>query len=124
MLRPFERDIVRRIRTHPRRRGGGGRSVSRKGLWIKNHLLEVGQDYVYSMHIRWKGFIEEAGLNIKAGTYQSFRTYIYVLKRLGLIQRVGASTGRFSKSYYSLDLEQVDSPKWGNPFKAYSTMRR
>ena len=119
MLRPFERDIVRRIRGRPGA-GRGGKASPRKGIWIKNHLLECGQDYVYAMHLRWKGFIEEAGLNINAGTYQQFRTYIYVLKRLGLIERAGASSGGFSKSYYVLNPENVDSPKWNNPFKAYS----
>ena len=76
MLRPFERDIVGEIRASPKRVGGGGRSIPRKGVWIRGHLQDVGRDYPYSMYRIWKRFLEGAGLNIKAGTYQQFRTYI------------------------------------------------
>ena len=119
MLRPFEREIVRQIRTSPRRVGaGGGRSIPRKGVWIRGHLQEVGRDYVYGMYKLWKRFLGEAGLNIKPGTYQQFRTYIYVLKRLGLIHRVGyPSKSEFSKNYYALSPEKINSPKWQNPYK-------
>ena len=79
-MRPFELEIVREIRTDPRRPGAGGRSIPIKDVWIRGHLQDVGRDYVYRMYKRWRSFLEGAGLNIKAGTYQQFRTYIYVLK--------------------------------------------
>jgi len=41
------------------------------------------------MYQLWKRFLEEAGLNIEAGNCQQFRTYIYVLRRLGLIEKAG-----------------------------------
>jgi len=122
MLRPFEREIVRGIRASPRRSGRGGRSVPRKGAWIKGHLQEVGKDYPYRMHKLWSKFLEDAGLKIEAGSYQQFRTYIYVLKRLGLIRRVGAETsksGGFSKNYYALNPDKADSPLWDSPYKQY-----
>lgn len=123
MLRPFEREIVREIRVRPERPGAGGRSVSRKGAWIRGHLQDVGRDYPYSMWKRWKSFLEDAGLNIEAGKYQAFRTYIYVLRKLGLIRRAGGSPSTFGKKYYELNPEGINSPLWKNPFKAYGTVR-
>ena len=118
MLRPFEQEIVREIRVRPERPGAGGRSVPRKGLWIRGHLQDVGRDYVYGMYRRWRFFLEDAGLNINAGTYQAFRTYIYVLKELGLVQRAGVTPSRgFPKSYYALNPDRIASPLWENPFK-------
>ena len=125
MLTPFEREIVRQIRASPRRVGAGGRSIPRKGVWIRGHLQEVGRDYVYGMYKLWKRFLEEAGLNIKPGTYQQFRTYIYVLKRLGLIYRVGSpSKSDFTKNFYVLSPEKINSPLWRNPFKHYSRLNK
>ena len=121
MLRPFEIEIIREIRTPPRSVGAGGRSIPRKGVWIRGHLQDVGRDYVYGMYKRWRSFPEGAGLNIKAGTYQQFRTYIYVLKQLGLVERVGGSPSRgFAKTYYALNPDKVNSVIWRNPFKHYS----
>lgn len=40
--------------------GRGGRSSSRKGVWIRGHLLDVGEDYLYGMWLRWKEFVEVA----------------------------------------------------------------
>ena len=122
LMRPFELEIVREIRTPPRRPGAGGRSIPRKGVWIRGHLQDVGSDYVYRMYKRWRSLLEEAGLNIKAGTYQQFRTYIYVLKQLGLVERVGGSPSSrgFPKTYYALNPHKVNSPIWRNPFKHYS----
>ena len=122
-MRTFEREIVREIRTPPRRVGAGGRSKPRKGVWIRGHLLEQGQDYPYHMHKLWKRFLEGAGLNIKPGTYQQFRTYIYALKRLGLIHRAGPpSRSEFSRNYYALNPEKINSPKWKNPYKHLSSL--
>jgi len=124
MLRPFELEIIKGIRTRPEGPGPGGRSVSRKGVWIRGHLQDVGRDYPYSMWKLWKSFLEEAGLNIEAGRYQAFRTYIYILRKLGLIRRVGSSPSIFGKRYYELDPEKINSPSWKNPFKAYSTIKK
>jgi len=119
MLRPFEAEIITEIRVHPERLGTGGRSVSRKGVWIRGHLQDVGRDYPYRMWKRWKSFLEDAGLKIQAGTYQAFRTYIYVLRRFGLIRRAGGSPSTFGKKYYEINPQKINSPLWKNPFKAY-----
>ena len=120
MLRPFEANIVRQIRTPPETPGPGGCSVSRKGVWIRGHLQDVGRDYPYNMWKQWRSFLEEAGLKIKAGKYQAFRTYIYVLRRLGLIRKAGGSPATFTKKYYALNPQMVNSSMWRSPFKYYS----
>ena len=122
MLRPFEVEIVKEIRTHPERPGPGGRSIPRKGVWIRGHLEDVGRDYPYSMWKLWRSFLQRAGLKIKAGTYQAFRNYIYVLRRLGLIRRAGGSPSTFTKKYYALNPEKINSPLWRNPFKHYDSL--
>jgi len=122
LIRPFEVEILREIRTHPRRTGAGGRSKPRKGVWIRGHLEDVGRDYPYRTYKRWKSFMERSGLNIKAGTYQQFRTYIYVLRRLGLIEMAGgspSSRGNLSRNYYSLIADRISSPLWLNPFEGF-----
>jgi len=105
MLGPFEREIIREIRTDPRRPGAGGRSKQRKRVWIRGHLEEVGRDYPYGMYKRWRSFHEEARLNIKAETYQNFRTYICILKRLGLVDRVGGSPSSKEVSFQGILLQ-------------------
>ena len=83
----------------------------------------MGRDYPYNMHRIWKGFLDEAGLNVKAGTYQAFGTYIHVLRRLALIRRAGGSPSTFGKTYYyALNPEKVNPAVWRNPFKHYSRL--
>ena len=85
-LRPFEQEIIERYS-----RIGKGRGW--KGVWIRGHLQDVGSDWPYVMWGRWWSFTlraERAEVKIKPGTYQSFRTYIYTLKKLGLIRPVPA----------------------------------
>ena len=50
---------------------------------LKARLRHRSIDYPYNMHRLWKGFLDEVGLNVKAGTYQAFGTYIHLLRRLG-----------------------------------------
>lgn len=96
---------------------GRGKAKARKGLWIKGHLSDVEVDYVYGMWAAWCKFVEEAegyGAKIHKGTYGGFKTYIWLLKRFGLIVKVGEdeATKRrlFSRSYYTLNPEKIDSP--------------
>jgi len=81
------------------------------------HLSDVEVDYVYGMWTAWCRFVEEAedyGAKIPKGTYGGSRTYIWLLKKLGLIVKVGedeaVKKGFFSRSYYTLNPEKIDSP--------------
>jgi len=82
------------------------------GTWIRDHLLEVREDYPYSM---WKKFRDfKAAFGFRAGSYANFRRYIYFLKRLGLIEPVRGEyvKGRL-RIYYRVVPGTEPDPRWG-----------
>jgi len=123
VLRPFEREIIERYRDL----GKGPNPVTGvkgwKGLWIRGHLQDVGNSYVYRMWKDWLSFVKiasELGVEIKPGTYQSFRTYFHLLKQLGLVRvywKAPKEKRGFSKVYYELVPEKIDDPAWMRPFQ-------
>lgn len=132
-LRPFEIEIIRKFKTFSPVTGGG-KSVPRTGVWIRGHLLDVGGDgdYVYHMWGRWRDFVTEArerGARIDFGSYTAFRTYIYLLKRYGLVvptKREKARTTRkeFYRQYYKVNHGKLDDPRWLNPYGTYESWQR
>lgn len=129
VLRPFEKDIIKNFKTFSPTEGGG-RSRSRKGVWIRGHLLDVGKDYVYGMWKTWKKFTEAARhehAKIDGGSYSAFKTYIWLLKKLGLITLVDVSPGKgyyFKRHYYAVVPGKVKSKIWLNPYKQYPSWRK
>lgn len=125
LLRLFERKILKDFKRFTFVEGRGGRSSSRKGVWIRGHLLDVGEGYLYGMWLRWKKFVQLAnklGIGLAVGEYGAFRTYCWLLKKEGLIIRTRRETGRrggFSRSYYALVEENLDNPLWLNPYQKY-----
>jgi len=125
LLRPFEIKILEDFKRFARTAGKGGRSASRKGIWIRNHLLDVEQDYLYGAWLRWKRFVELAkrlDVKLAVGQYGAFRTYCWLLKESGLIVKVAtekSSRGGFPRSYYGLVEENLDSELWLNPYRKY-----
>jgi len=125
-LRPFEEEIIDRFKTFDPTIGGG-KSRPRKGIWIKQHLLDVDEDFIYSMWERFGKFVDLALIreaHIELGTYTAFRTYIYLLKKNGLIiptKRERAKTTRreFFRQYYRVNPRLVEDPRWLNPYKPY-----
>jgi len=124
-LRAFEFRILEEFKTFSPAMGGG-KAKPRKGLWIRGHLLDVDSDYVYGMWMGWCRFVDEAenyGAKIPKGTYGGFKTYIWLLKKLDLILKVGEEDGYkrgfFKRTYYTLNPAKVDSQFWENPFRAY-----
>jgi len=101
VLRPFEAEIIEIFRVH-------GTRASPKGWWIRDHLMDVGKDYVYSMWKRYVRFCEAAKrvatVTIHPGPYRSFRTYVYLLRRLGLLTLVEEvkGPGIYSRRYYAI----------------------
>lgn len=110
-LRPFERDIIARFMV------GGKWAASPKGEWIRGHLLDVGEDYPYRMWKLYARFCSHLG--IRPGTYQNFKTYIYLLKRLGLIRPARRErTGRgFPRTYYAIVPGAENRPEWTRPLQ-------
>lgn len=127
-LRPFESEIIDNFKTFSVT-AGGGKSRPRKGVWIKGHLLSVGGngDFVYSMWKRWTDFAlaaHEMGAGIEFGTYTSFRTYIYLLKKYGLIiptkrERAKTTTLQFQRQYYKVNPARLEDPLWRNPYSRF-----
>jgi len=68
------------------------------GIFIRQRLMEVGEDYPYRM---WKAYCIETERVIPA---RSFYVYIYWLKELGLIEpsRSSKSKKGFDRVYYRL----------------------
>lgn len=116
-MRPIEEEIFLEFKNF-----GTSRGLSPKSSWIKNYLLEVQQAFPYSM---WRGFRRfslecfKKGVNLRVGTYASFRNYLRVLKRLDLIQ--GAKPWKphsFEKHWVSLNKDNLNSEAWKNPLAA------
>lgn len=86
-------------------------------MWIRDHLTSVGEDYVYGM---WKRFRKEKeGLGYRAGSYQNFRRYIYMLQRLGLVQKTRTVKSKEDwmkdKNYYAVIAGKENHEGWENP---------
>jgi len=103
---------------------GGFSAISPVGFWIKNHLLEVGEDYTRRMYERYLQFIEIAeqyGIKFKKPRYHSFINYILALRRLDLIRisRITPPVKKFAKPrrYYTVNPAKIDSPEWDRPLQ-------
>ena len=99
-------------------RGRYPRSIVSTGMWIRDHLLEVGEDYPFHM---WKLLRERKGG--RGGTYQNFRNYIHWLVKLNLIRftREEPSLNPMFKPrrYYACVPENIDRWElWRNPSRA------
>jgi hypothetical protein len=110
-LRPFEEEIAADFRL-------SGKAASPKGRWIQGYLLTYGRGNPYSM---WKAYQQfAAALGINPGTYNSFKTYMWILtrKKLNLIRVVTKVRGKgFGKTYYAIRRGMEDSPLWKHPMQ-------
>jgi len=126
-LRTFEAELITRFKVFDPK-VGGGKSLPRKGPWIRNHLLEVGADYPYGMFKRWSTFVDiahENGARIPKGNYGSFLTYIWLLEINGLIRFVREAPGLKSqfhlRKYYEPVRLRLRDPLWRNPYTTYES---
>lgn len=90
------------------------RHVISTGMFIRDHLLEVVEDYIYHM---WRLF-KEAKRN--AGSYQNFRNYIFWLVRLELIRFTREEPPKKvqlkPRRYYTYVPENIDEVElWRDP---------
>lgn len=112
-LKDFEDELARKV--------DNGEVDSVKSYWIREALdtepmapYDMYQNYERFVHIS-KGKYE---LSLQPGTYDSMRRYIYILKRLGLIEldhKESSDRGGFDKHIYTLS--RYNSVKWDNPQK-------
>ena len=96
-----------------------GRSTSQ---FIKDYLTEHEEAYIWEM---WKALVEYFSpkpetrfKRYQLGSYDSFRRFIWILKKLELIELSWKEEGRFGKRYYKLVGENRDSIAWENPVDA------
>lgn len=117
LFKPFEYEILVRWSEL------GTAGIAPKAMWIKGHLAEVDEDYVNRMFRRYRDFCKRAALIdriISPGTYQTFKTYMYILRKLDLIEfiREGPVYQHFQRRYYGLNPDMVDSPLWERPVQS------
>jgi len=89
----------------------------RTSLFIREHL-QKGEDYIQSM---WRAYRRHC---LKKGyrppSRQSFGNYIWMLKKLGLIEFVRAEKGLKGtvRHYYRLNQARINDKAWKDPAKA------
>jgi len=91
--------------------------IAPTGLFIRDYLLKHKRGYGQEI---WRSLkAERAERGIITGSYQSFRVnYIYVLKKLGLIEpvkRERVHPKMFARTYYSIIPGREDDPAWRHP---------
>ena len=94
------------------------------GIFIQNYLIEHKE--AYPMEI-WRALKEARG-SIKVCSYQSFvSNYIWVLKQLGLIEKVRTEPASnpkfFARTYYRITPRKEKSRKWAHPQKSLDPRR-
>ena len=96
-------------------------------LFIRDYLLEKGMAYPYEIYQALREKREELGIYV--GSPLNFYKYIYVLKRLGLIEETGREeksfkAPRFWRRYYRIvPGKEALTDEWRNPQKAMSKLK-
>lgn len=114
------------IEKAPRLHGWARPWVYPTGLFIRDYLLKHGEAYAQEI---WRALkVARKSVGLSACTYQSFRTnYIYVLKKLGLIEPVRTERvrkGWFRRVYYRIVPGRENDPRWGCPQGALDPRRK
>jgi hypothetical protein len=96
----------------------------RFGIFIREHLLKMGEDYVQNMWREYKKWCLRKGY--KPPTYHSFRAYFWHLKDLGLVElsRVEKSKFGIDRHYYRIKKGMENSDFWKGSLKAKSLRKR
>ena len=102
---------------------------ARTGLWIKDHLLDVGEDSVTKMWKRRNYFAAAAnnvGASIRNSKYRSFWSYVYILSAIGLIEHVRSEPGPrnpdLEEKYYAIVDSEIYNTDWENPIPKYLSL--
>ena len=87
---------------------------------MRDHLLTQGRDSIYGT---WKAVLEQLeGTKYLKPSYGNMRILFYVLRRLGLIRKVGAEKssrkGYYDKTLYAVVKARIRSEAWFNPYEA------
>lgn len=95
------------------------------GIFIRDYLLEHGEGYPMQI---WRALKEARG-SLKTGSYKSFASnYIWILKKLGLIERTlrtepASNPAFYDRVYYRITPGKEKSRKWAYPQRSLDPRR-
>lgn len=91
------------------------------GLWIRDHLSEVGEDYIQHMSTLYRREMKKTK-NV-VGSYHEFCKLVYVLRCIDLIEvtreEPACQDWLKPRKYYRIKPGKEKSLKWNNPQKHY-----
>jgi hypothetical protein len=92
----------------------------RTSLLVRDYLLKVGKASIYET---WKAVLKQLeGTKYLKPSYGNMRTFFYILRRLGLIRRVGveksSKRGYYDKTLYAIVRAKANHSSWLNPYEA------
>ncbi|MGA2767165.1 MAG: hypothetical protein ABSF24_02465 [Candidatus Bathyarchaeia archaeon] len=120
MTEPLEIKPYKRQKIHP--------PSESTAIFVKDFLLKHGKGYSYGMWKAWSDHLHSLGF--KEPKIESFRKYLWILTKLGLIRKTKAPSykiqSRFLREYYELNPKQIGNEKaWANPsFTLYGDKAR
>ncbi len=95
--------------------------ISYAGVWIRDHLSEVGEDYIQHMSTTYRKELKKSKKVVSS--YHQFCKMIYVLESVGLIEFVREEPASKDwlkpRKYYRIKPGKEKSLKWHNPQKYY-----
>jgi hypothetical protein len=93
------------------------------GLWIRDHLNEVGEDYIQHMSTLYRREMKKTKRVVSS--YHQFCKMIFVLKSLNLLEFIREEESNRSwltpRRYYRIKPGKEKSLKWQNPQKHYTS---
>ena len=97
-----------------------------RGLFVRDHLLSKGEDYLENIYREYCREVQRHGY--ECGTYESFRKFFYFLKALGLVEVVRrepvGDRDIYWRTYYRVKPGMEDHPAWRNPQKHFMETRK
>ena len=91
-------------------------------LFIRDYLLEHGEGYIHEVYRSFREWLKSEGYT-RFPSYQSFRTYFWRLRNLGLIEFVREEPSsnpvlKAPRRYYRIVPGMENDVRWINPFRA------
>jgi len=99
-----------------------------KSLFIRHNLTVYTKDYAWRMYRVWKRMAEKKGYRRTGGSYNSFLSYMYRLRKLRLISFMGELPpvkGReyaYNRKYFTVTMANRYHIGWINPQFALYTL--
>lgn len=109
--RIFERELGDEFRV-------AGMAASPKSTWIREHLEDVDEDYLYRMWKRFAWFVAVEIPEYDAGGYDDLRQHIWKLDEVGLVEITRVQENpvgeRPDRHFYGAVDAELDNDAWEN----------